>query len=331
MTASVGTLLAVLLAQVALAPTGSAATAKPPGGRTNWTMAMMDGKPEALSVRLATYQFASNGTVTEKYWAWSQNAITGKGNVSWTKPFSGYRTTGCRYACPVRTPVGFQKGSKPHAATGRWSMESSNVLAIRWSTTYPVERWQINTNEPGIAGGKLISARNGGYGWMIGSNASLSRGDSLARVYESGWINGPFAENAYSPTTKVSWIGWSARDYTVCPTGTCMQAKKMTSADRAQWYHSYFAGDPAVDGRKDYWNNQTGVVQQLENPNTTCISASGGGHTNALLQVIDDNGQFVGFVGVEASLNQRKYGQAVVAAYAMLNPSLLPAIGASSS
>jgi hypothetical protein len=107
-----------------------------------------------------------------------------------------------------------------------------------------------------------------------------------------------------------------------------MQSRAMTDSNRSNWYHSYFAANAAVDGRKVYWNNQRGVVQQLENPNTTCISASGGGHTNALLQAIDDNGQFVGFVGVEASLNQKKYGQAVVAAYAMLTPSLLPAIGA---
>lgn len=327
-TAAAGVLAASLCAQTALAPVSGAATTGLPGGRRTYVIAMMDGKAKALAVRLASYQFATNGTVTETYWAWSQSGISGSGNARWTKPSSGYRTTGCRYTCPVRTPVGFQKGAKPHVFTGRWSMESASVLAIRWSASYPVERWQLDTSRPGTVGARLLSARNGGRGWGVGSNAPAGKGVSLSQVYASGWITGPFAENSYSPTSKNVWIGWSARDYALCSTGTCLQGTKMTGADRRQWYHSYFAANPAVDGRKVYWNNQTGVVAQLESPKSVCISASGGGHTNALLQALDDDGRFAGFVGVEASLNQRKYGQAVVAAYAMLPPSLLPTIGA---
>jgi hypothetical protein len=306
---------------------GPASAAELPDGRRTYVMATMDGTPEALAVRLATYEFSTNGTVTEKYWAWKQNGISGKGNVSWTKPSSGYKTYGCRYACPVRTPVGFQKGAKPHVFTGRWSMESATVLSIKWSPSYPVERWRLDPSRPGIVGARLLTARGTAYGWGVGSNASATAGVSLSSVYASNWITGPFAENSYTPTTRVMTVGWSAQDYSLCPGGTCLQGTSMTDSNRSNWYHSYLAGNPAADGRKNYWNNQRGVVQQLENPNTTCISASGGGHTNALLQALDDNGRFVGFVGVEASLNQKKYGQAVVAAYAMLTPSLLPAIG----
>jgi hypothetical protein len=310
------------------ATAGPASAAGLPGGRRTYAIAMMDGTPQSLAVRLATYEFSTTGTVTEKYWAWKQNGISGKGNVSWTKPSSGYKTFGCRYACPVRTPVGFQKGAKPHVFTGRWSMESATVLAIKWSPAYPVERWQLDASRPGIVGARLLSARGAAYGWGVGSNAPAAKGVSLSTVYAANWITGPFAENAYTPTTRLLSVGWSAQDYTLCPGGTCMQGRSMTAGDRSTWYHSYFAANAAVDGRKVYWNNQRGVVQQLENPNSFCISASGGGHTNALLQAIDDNGRFVGFVGVEASLNQKKYGQAVVAAYAMLTPSLLSAIGA---
>ncbi|MDQ1287691.1 MAG: hypothetical protein QG622_1256 [Actinomycetota bacterium] len=329
----VGAALA-LLAQLALVPaaagtTGIAAASGAtafPGGRKTFVVSVMDGKPQALSVRLATYEFKADGTVTERYWAWQQNAISGKGNARWTKPASGYRTTGCQYTCPIRTPAGFQKGRSPHVFTGRWSMEQGSVLAIRWTPAYPVERWKVDTSRDEIAGLRLLSARDGGHGWGAGSNAPANRGVSLAQVYKSDWITGPFVSNVYSPKSSVAWVGLSARDYRLCNTGTCLQGTKMGGSNRSTWYHSYLAANPAVDGRKVYWNNQTGVVQQLENPNTTCISASGGGHTNALLQVLDDNGRFAGFVGVEASLNQRVYGQAVVAAFAMVTPSLLPAI-----
>jgi hypothetical protein len=289
----------------------------------------MDGRPGALTVRLATYSFAVDGTVTERYWAWRQDAINGKNNVRWTKPSSGYTTAGCLHACPVRTPIGFQSGAAPLVWRGHWSMELDSVLAIRWTATYPVERWQLDGSQPGIVGARLITGRAGAVGWGIGSNAAPNRGLPLSSIYAPGrWITGPFVENAYASATKRLSIGWSAADYRLCGSGRCMQGTRMTAPDRRTWYHSYFAANPARDGRKVYWNNQTGVVQQLENPATVCISASGGGHTNALLQALDDHGGFVGFVGVEASLNQRKVGQDVVAAYAMINPSMLGAISA---
>ena len=325
-----GAVLAVLATLFATqaAAGGPASAASLPLGRRTYVVTMMDGRPGTLAVRLATYLFGTDGTVTERYWAWRQDAVTGKGNVRWTKPASGYTTTGCLRACPVRTPYGFQKGVAPHVHSGRWSMQANDVLAIRWSPTAAPERWQLDGGQPGIVGARLVSGTANAGGWGIGSNASPDRGLTISDIYGTGrWITGPFAENAYAPTTKHLAIGWSAADYSLCSTGRCMQGRQLTSADRRTWYHSYFAADPAVDGRKVYWNNQTGIVQQLENPTTVCISASGGGHTNALLQALDDDGGFVGFVGVEASLNQRKYGQDIVAAYAMMNPWMLSAIG----
>jgi hypothetical protein len=320
---------AVLTAQLWLAPTNPASAAALPGGKRTFVVSMMDGRISALSVRLAVYSFSVDGTVTERYWAWRQDAIRGKGNVRWSKPSSGYTTSGCRFNCPLRTPAGFQKGAKGYAFTGRWSVGADGVLAVRWTAGSTVERWRVDTSQPGIAGLKLVSDDGNRVGWGVGSNAPATAGVSLATVYDSvGWITGPFAENAYGVPTKHASVGFSTADYTLCASGRCLQSRSMGSGDPRSWYHSYYAANPAVDGRKVYWNNQTGVVQQLENPNTSCISASGGGHTNALLQALDDGGNFVGYVGVEASLNQRKVGQDVVAAYAMIRPNLLSAIGA---
>jgi hypothetical protein len=325
LSAVVLTAVAMLATLVATPPAASAAAL--PGGRSTYVVAMMSGRTGALAVRLATYSFATDGTVTEKYWAWRQDQISGKGNVSWTKPSSGYVTAGCTRACPVRTPVGFQKGVAPRTWKGRWAMQAAGILAVTWGAGNPVERWQLDTGKPGIVGARLVSGGVNAKGWGIGSNARPDKGVPLSSIYRAGgWITGPFVENAYTSNTRQLTGGMRPADYTLCSTGQCMQGKKVTSADRRSWYHSYLAANAAVDGRKVYWNNQTGVVQQLESPSSVCISASGGGHTNALLQALDDRGTFVGFVGVEASLNQRKYGQDVVAAYAMVRPELLPAI-----
>jgi hypothetical protein len=329
LTAALGVLAGCAVTQAAVQPSTAQASTLP-GGRTTFVAATMDGQANALVVRLATYTFSAKGTVTERYWAWRQDSISGKGNVRWTKPASGYTTSGCLHACPVRTPVGFQKGAAAHVFTGRWSLDSADELSIRWTASYPLEHWHLDFSQKGIVGGRLTSGGPTARGWAIGSNASSSGGVTLASIYrDSSWITGPFAENTYAAPTKHASIGWSAADYSLCSTGRCLQSRKVTSGDKRSWYSSYFAADAAEDGRKVYWNNQTGVVQQMENPGSVCISASGGGHTNALLQALDDNGRFVGFVGVEASLNQRKYGQDIVAAYTMMVPSMLSAIGES--
>jgi hypothetical protein len=318
-------LAALVTAQTGTATSSSAATL--PGGRRTFVVSMMDGRTNAIAVRVAVYTFSTNGTVTERYWAWRQDGISGKRNVRWTKPSSGYSTAGCPHNCPVRTPVGFQSGNRGNVFTGRWSM-NSDVLTIRWTSGSTPEQWRIRTGQPGIAGAELLSNDSNRNGWGIGSNASPDAGVPLSSVYNgTGWITGPFAENAYASTTRHMDVGWSQADYTLCSSGHCMQSRKMSGGDLRSWYHSYFAANPSRDGRKVFWNNQTGAVAQLENPGTQCISASGGGHTNALLQALDDNGNFVGFVGVEASLEQRKYGQAVVAAYLMMRPEMLSAIG----
>ena len=326
--ATLGVLLAGTIGQLAVRPEPAGADSLP-AGRSTYVVSMMSGPPEALTVRLAIYMFTASGRVTERYWAWRQNEIAGKGNVRWTKPASGYVTNGCLHACPVRTPVGFQKGLAGQTAVGHWWTSSNDVLAIRWASSQPVESWQLDEDQPGFAGADLVSAgSSAAVGWGIGSNASATRGIGLAQIYRtSSWITGPFAENAYQAQTEHTSVGWNPSDYTLCSTGRCLQSRTETSSDLKSWYSSYFAANAAVDGRKVYWNNQTGVVQQLENPGSVCISASGGGHTNALLEGLDDDGGFVGFVGVEASLNQRKYGQDVVAAYAMVPPSELSSIG----
>jgi hypothetical protein len=329
LTASLTAGAAATAALLGVGQTAPATASALPFGRKTFVVSMMDGRIGALAVRLATYSFSADGTVTERYWAWRQDQIKGDGNTRWTKPSSGYVTAGCIHRCPVRTPYGFQKGASPHTYTGHWSMQSSSVLAIRWSPSHPPERWRLDAGQPGIVGAKLIPGGPNEIGWGVGSNAGANSGVSLAGIYGSsaGWITGPFAENVYNTSTLHSSIGWSRQDYALCASKRCMQSRKVTGSILANWYSSYFAGDPAVDGRKDYWNNQTGVVQQMENPGSVCISASGGGHTNALLQALDDNGRFVGFVGVEASINQRKWGQDIVAAYAMMRPEMLSAIG----
>jgi hypothetical protein len=314
--------LGLLAPLIGGSPAGAASL---PGGKANYVVSVIGGPVNAVAVRLATYQFHRDGRVTERFWSWRQDAMSGKDNAYWAKPSSGYTTAGCLHACPIRTPVGFQRGRQGSQHTGTWSMDDSGVLAIRWSLG-SLERWTLDTSAPGMVGARLVTD-GAARGWAIGSNAALSQAVDMRAIYGSERLYGPLAQNAYGRATDYLHIGFHAPDYSLCPSGLCMQGVGVTAADKASWFSSYFAANPATDGRKVFWNNQTGAVQQFEQPGSNCISARGGGHTDALLQALDDSGRFVGLVGVEASLNQRKTGQAVVSAFAMVLPSVLSTVG----
>ncbi len=323
-----GVALAVLPLIIGVPAAGAtragASSATLPGGRATYVVSLLGGPTNAMAVRLAIYQFRADGTVAERYWAWRQNGIVGDHNNLWTKVPSGYTTAGCRHACPIRTPVGFQSGKPGATFWGRWSVGPDGVLTIRW-TPRSTERWSLDTSLPGLVGARLQGA-GGARGWGIGSNAGPDAAVDLGTIYASQRLYGPLAQNAYGTPTEDLFSGWHAPDYQRCASGLCMSGVGVTAPDKRSWFSSYLAANPKVDGRKVYWNNQTGVVQQLEAPGSECISANGGGHTDALLQALDDDGRFVGWVGVEASLNKRRPGQAVVGAFAMVLPSISSAI-----
>jgi hypothetical protein len=309
--------LAVAAPLAAIAPAEAAVAL--PGGRPGFVVSVIGGKVNAIAVRLAMYQFSTSGAVTQQYWTWRQNAITGKDQGYWTKPSSGYSTTGCLRQCPIRAPYGFQSGGNGHRAGGRFSV-SGGVLTIRWSWG-SVERWRINTGKPGVVGATLITTDRHARGWGLGSNAGLARAVDARAIYDTGWLTGPWAQNSYGSSTTFSRVGFNPPDHSLCGNGVCIQGKKVTADDKRAWYSSYYAANPAKDGRKVFHNFQLGTVQQMESPESVCISG-GGGHTEAMLQALDDNGRLVGLVGVEASLSQQKAGPAVVTAFAMVKSTL---------
>ncbi len=296
-----------------------------PGGRSTYVVTMMGGVNGAMYSKLSMYLFATNGTVTQRYWYWRQDMISGFSNAARWKVYTGYTTSGCRYACPVRTPLGFQPGTSPKSISGTWRTDSNGNLAVRWTATAH-EGWRLNSSQAGFTTMTVMTAYSTGAiqrGWGFGSRASASQGASMAAVHASRQLLGPLAINYYGVRTKVYPVqSFYFPYYSECVGGRCLQSNQNTAADKRTWYNSYLAGNPATDGRKVYWNSENGSVAQWENPGTVCIGY-GGGHTNAVLQVLDDNGRFLGFVGAEASMDRRNYLQDEVGAWVgVLQPML---------
>jgi hypothetical protein len=290
-----------------------------PGGRPNFVVATLTGRSNALVVKIAMYIFSGDGRVKQRFWTWRQDSITGGGNAKYQKVPSGYTTAGCRYKCPIRTPLGFQHGGNGHFAAGTWTRLPDGTITVSFAGS-ATESWQVRTSA-NLASIVLSQAR-GNRGWGLGSTAPLTLARDMNTFYQLDRIYGPHAENGYDEATIFKHVGFHAPDYVRCSSGKCLQGKGVTAADKRTWFSSYLATNPAADGRKVFWNVQTGPVTQMEAPGSVCISSPGGGHTNALLQAIDDNGRLVGIVGVQASLNKRRHAQDVVGAYAMVPPSL---------
>ncbi len=300
------------------------AAVKLPGGRGGYVVSMLSGSPNKVQVRLAKYQFYTNGLVVQEYWQWRQNQVKGVDQSYRTKPSSGYTTKGCARQCAIRTPVGFQSGKSGARLTGRFSVKGS-VLTIRWSSTW-VETWRINLTQKKVAGLNLITKDRTARGWGVGSRVGLARAVGIKDIFAAQRFYGPWAQNTYGSRTTYSNVGFNSSDNSLCGNGYCMQGKQVTGANKRTWYSSYWATNPAKDGRKVFRNHQTGAVQQMEAPGSVCISA-GGGHTEAMLQVLNDDGRIIGLVGVEASLNRQRAGQAVVTAFAMVQPAYRSALG----
>lgn len=322
--AVVTTALAVVAALAGAAPVhASVEDTTLPGGRATFVVSIMGGPVNATWARLATYGFSPAGSVTRSSWAWNQASVVGTNQAARLKPSTGYTTAGCLRACPLRTPAGFQPGTRPTVSSGTWTATADEV-----TVTWPgqVETWRLRQAD-GAVGARLVSARGGATsGWGVGSDAGADQGVRMAELYRVPRLYGPFLENLYGRPTLHKSLGFHMPDYRLCTSGQCLQGAALTGANKRTWFHSYLASRPASDGRKTFWNMQTGAQQQIEDPKGSCISARGGGHTFAMLQVVDDAGTFRGWVGVEASLSRRAYGQAVVASFATVTPDLLAGI-----
>jgi hypothetical protein len=218
--------------------------------------------------------------------------------------------------------VNFQPGGPSITAAGTWYLDVYNHLVINWSWGAH-ETWQLDSSMTGFTSLSILNSNQTIVkAWGFGSNWT-GGGASIASVYASARLYGPLVQNVYAANTQFLNAGFHFPDYNQCSNGTCLQGKGVTAADKKTWFSTYIAGDPAQDGRKNFWNFQTGPVQQAEQPGSVCISTNGGGHTAAMLQVIDDTGHFRGWVGVEASLHQHYYGRAIVGAFTSVKPAML--------
>jgi hypothetical protein len=298
-------LAASAIAALAVAiPTAIAAAQTPsaalPGGMANYTVAV--GKVDAASranwQRLGTYVFAADGTVSEKHWHWSQKTRV-------TRSSTGVTASGCpSRKCVVQTAHGYPSASD--ALHGTYTT-SGDTLKVAWDGGL-WEEWTVSQAIAGKLAKLTFSASSFGatHGFGYGSNASLDTrasmkdiaavdGNSLKHefyLWKTDPDNKPYIDTGHG---NPFWL----RKWTVCDSGTCMGGETGNPTE-------YYVSPPnttATDRRDTLWH---WVRKLADDRHEYCYT--GNSHVKPMLQIIDSDGKWHGWVGVEASLSQTSSG-----------------------
>lgn len=230
------------------------------------------------------------------------------GDASVNKVSTGYTSAGCN-SCQIRTPKGFQPSGPGTTLTGSYDLDVNGRLVITW-TGGQHETWTITTFTTYAQLTLFNSNYNLLYGDGFGSTASFvtgaTRDDLASRSVNEVERTASYCASGSCPSTNNGYIFTASApvnfnaDYVACSASPCL------SLTNSAW-RSIYVVDPAI-GRRVYWQHENEGVDGYTGP---CFS-SGGGHTWALLQAVDDHGSFVALVGAEASLNARADGNAVI-------------------
>jgi hypothetical protein len=316
-----------------------------PGGKANWVVSV-GGLHDAADnnyanwTRLGWYIFAADGTVRTNYWSWNERDEPMRVDAM-TASCGGDIPT-----CDVQTMATFLTG--PTGAFQGTYQTSAGKVDVTWTkdgagkelTKALTEHWLL---EP-IPGGKVARISSDGYhspvagpvvvpstfsnytasfGIGYGSNAPLSAGNKasiteIRTTYGQGSFLGTYvrasagtvgrepagvAVNPYNPAPEFDqWrscpsgkcVGFREK-HTSCPSGCLPQ---FTSKDRIRYLAD---APPARNNIYTYWCECLAQTKP-------CYKANN--HVQSLLQIIDDDRKFQGWVGVETSTHVESDGSA---------------------
>ncbi len=314
-------LLAVLTLLLSISYVAPASAASLPGGKANWVASVggLTSGTEYLNwVRLGYYQFSTDGTVSHNYWNWSQPDRPPR--VGTGVRFDCSTNTDTPPDCEVLTGEGFT-GSPTGGFRGTFSV-SGSALTVSFTHNQGgsplsktlTEKWTIGAVDAELqraAGGPTgFSNYSATHGFAYGSNASFdytSRA-SMSEIKANGAQEGDVNYNSWQwnkdvvknvPSDFSSLSIWS-----MCDSGQCLGYREHNT------HCNCGASAPSRDGQYYLAEHDGGRRNSIwlwcgclaDGRNETCYT--GNSHIRPLLQVIDDGGDFRGWVGVEPFSNQ---------------------------
>lgn len=309
-----------------LASVSTVAAAQPlPQGKKNFsvTLGNMDTTPW---VRLGNWTFnETNGTVAATFWSWSYND---KHDVqvlgTHTCTFDGVTKTVNNY-----TPYGWMVPAGIYANwAGNYTYDTATGrLVISWTSGAGAghsESWDVSLPEPGLARLKFVpasSSYNVTHGRGYGSNAAwstfktisdvptLSVTSTTGRRVMVSYNDGPPAVTTITPTTANAWTGaaWGLADFTTPSNPNPKNTKHAWKPSTACTGSCATAREGIIyhmssnnNGRQMAWINFCACLSHDGTTANHWPGYNGNMHPSALMQIIDDNGDMRGVVGMES-------------------------------
>jgi len=200
------------------------------------------------------------------------------------------------------------------AASGHYEFNEAGQLVINWGGGAD-ETWQLVRGFDDTAGAyatfRLASGQHFNHGIMHGSNAGWDSRASMAGIaavqnQPYSWIRG---QGNDAPGVSFVWqvigAGWSAdtagaQGYTACSATDMMTARHDCTGlgycecgdDPNHWSSNYVQG---IGQRRDAWHHWCECLTGGQ------LCYEGNSHVKPMLQAVDSNGNWVGWIGVEAS------------------------------
>ncbi|APU15768.1 MULTISPECIES: hypothetical protein [Actinoalloteichus] len=289
------TALATALAALTLAPSAVAQSGAP-AGMHRFVVAIggLDVGSRQNWVRLGNYSLTAAGEVFESHFHWSQrNRVRRTG--------TGVRGVDCvARACEVHTANGFQASSPPQRLEGTYTVTGS-VLRITWVGA-GWEEWTVSEPIDGrlAALGFRGSSFGATHGYGYGSNAAWSDRASMAEIaaYDHTALDHDYhlwKTDAGTPyLDEGSGSPFWMRDWQRCDSARCLGGRTPATE-----YYLATANPTATDRRDTLWHWRTALA---DGRGEHCYT--GNSHVKPMMQIIDSDGGFHGWVAVEASLNE---------------------------
>lgn len=298
-----------------------------PLGRPHFVVALGSFSTSARrnGVRLGTYAFEPGGAVTARMYLWSQTAPAARVGTGTTPAGDCVGGSADVQRCEVLTVDGFA-GAPADVRVGTFEMDTiggTPVVILRWGDTTPPywESWDLEESADGLhVEGALRGSREATHGFMAGSHAPLDTRRAMSSVQAHP---GPLAFDTVQwvrdEITTTSALPWRNSIYDRCEGSgattyvmTYFQPSSPRSC-RAGCVAPY-DGDTSIqyyiqqmssfDRRDTFWHWCTCLAQGAE-----CYPPDGNSHVKPMLQILDDRGQWRGWVGVEASFYARRHAE----------------------
>jgi hypothetical protein len=287
---------AILLLLATFTSPAAAAERAAPGGMSRFTVAIggLSTASRTNWVRLATYSFTANGTVSESHFHWSQRTRVARTST-------GVRAADCvARDCVVQTANGFQATSQPEHLSGTYTV-TGTTLRVEW-TGNGWEQWQVS--EP--ITGKLAKLTYQGssfgatHGYGYGSNAAWATRASMAQIAAFDHTKLKHDYHLWKTDNGTPYLDEGAGNpFWVLGWDPCSSSRCLGATTSGTQYYLSTANTTSTDRRDTIWHWRTSLA---DGRGEYCYT--GNSHVKPMLQIIDSDGGFHGWVAVEASLNQ---------------------------